>query len=367
MRVWSASTPRASLFPPGRRLAPCVRASAVARSRQAEATAGGCGALVAARRMAAAAEASSGGSSSKKQTGRGHRPTPPRPLSAEAKREKEKRHWAKKSKPTPDSRLPEIDTSFWVAASGGAALDSAAQVSASVIVERLPVVAPDFPEWKATYLQQKMEKELELEAAQERLADQYVAEQVELRQPARKKKNKAKGKGAGAGAAEPASQQQQEDDDEAFQESTTKSFPKITLEDHADNRKSLYRKLDSRLYLIVKKDREAHSWQFPLVSHAEVDGDHLRATAERGVRQQLGEDIDTYFVGNGPLTWFAYDTEQSEAASSPKKVFFYKAQYLFGNVQLGDGLVDHAWVTRAELGEYLSPEYHSHLDQALLK
>jgi len=39
--------------------------------------------------------------------------------------------------------------------------------------------------------------------------------------------------------------------------------PRITEADTANDRKSLYRKLDKKLFLIVKRQRDQHAWQFP--------------------------------------------------------------------------------------------------------
>lgn len=37
----------------------------------------------------------------------------------------------------------------------------------------------------------------------------------------------------------------------------------VSFTDHANDRKSLERKLDQSLYLIVKRNREDNAWQFP--------------------------------------------------------------------------------------------------------
>jgi large subunit ribosomal protein L46 len=301
---------------------------------------------------------------SKKETGTGHRPTKPRRLSHEARQELQKKKWSRQGlKPTPDKNLPKIERPFAAALEGVPA--DRVRVTAAVVVERLPIVAPDFPDWKADWLQQKMETEQELKAAQTKLADEYVQQQEELHQKKRKKAKSKKGAKKESAdddsAAEDASATE-----ETFQEQQEKSFPKITLEDEADNRKSLYRKLDQRLYLIVKKDRTSNAWQFPQATHADEDGDALRNTAERCARESLGDDLEKYFLGHGPMTWYAYKLADGDAADAAQ-VFYFKSQFLAGQIALGAGLVDYLWVTRDELKEYIQPEeFLTHLDQALL-
>lgn len=53
--------------------------------------------------------------------------------------------------------------------------------------------------------------------------------------------------------------------------------PRITEADKANDRKSLYRKLDKKLFLIVKRKRDQHTWQFP-------QGDWVKGEMIREVR-----------------------------------------------------------------------------------
>jgi hypothetical protein len=55
-----------------------------------------------------------------------------------------------------------------------------------------------------------------------------------------------------------------------------KQYPLITPADKLNDRKALHRKLTNRLYLIVRKNRNNHSWQFPQGGWEEKDGMHLR-------------------------------------------------------------------------------------------
>ena len=39
-------------------------------------------------------------------------------------------------------------------------------------------------------------------------------------------------------------------------------------------------------------------------------------------------------------------------------MFIYKAQYVSGDLAFSEEFCDHAWVSREELKEYISPEYN---------
>jgi hypothetical protein len=55
-----------------------------------------------------------------------------------------------------------------------------------------------------------------------------------------------------------------------------KVYPLLTEADYNNDRKSLYRKLTNRLYLIVKKPRAENAWGFPQGGYETADGEDLR-------------------------------------------------------------------------------------------
>lgn len=105
-------------------------------------------------------------------------------------------------------------------------------------------------------------------------------------------------------------------DDQGNEITEREPLPKITKDDEADNRKSLYRKLAEPLYLIVKKPKEMEMpWQFPTAYH---QGDQtIRQTAEKGLKASCGEDLMTYFLGNAPVAHLNLKTEKGDTQVGP--------------------------------------------------
>ncbi len=66
--------------------------------------------------------------------------------------------------------------------------------------------------------------------------------------------------------------------------------PRITEADKANDRKSLYRKLDKKLFLIVKRKRDQHTWQFPQGDW--VKGEMIREVCTRHV----GDKFSSFLI-----------------------------------------------------------------------
>jgi len=143
---------------------------------------------------------------------------------------------------------------------------------------------------------------------------------------------------------------------------------RITADDKANNRKSLNRKLDERVYLIVKKTRSEHAWQFPQGLNEKEET--LRKTAEREFKEECGSTLKVYFISNAPIgfVWYTYSPEiQQKTDSCGAKVFFYGAQYLSGQVTLDNKeLIDYLWVSRDELKEYFSKDYYDYISNIIV-
>jgi len=149
------------------------------------------------------------------------------------------------------------------------------------------------------------------------------------------------------------------------------NLPLITQFDEKDDRKSLYRKLTNRLYLIVKKPRQKYSWQFPQTFYEEAkDKQHLRLTAKRQLESDCGPKLSTFFIGHSPIHYIQYDLPPKERSKynnvSSTKVFYYKSLYLNGHVKLNkESLVDYNWVTKSEMKEYFEPDYYESIQGML--
>ncbi|RUS32360.1 39S mitochondrial ribosomal protein L46-domain-containing protein [Jimgerdemannia flammicorona] len=152
-------------------------------------------------------------------------------------------------------------------------------------------------------------------------------------------------------------------DEERVQQQETKIeyADRITEADRVGDMKSLDRALQRSLYLVVKKPREQHAWQFP--QGGVGTGELLHQAARRELLEECGPDMDVWFVGRTPIGHYKYIFPDDYVAKDPKakgaRVFFMKAHIFAGQVRPdNDEVVDYAWVTKQELKEYVSPDYY---------
>lgn len=137
------------------------------------------------------------------------------------------------------------------------------------------------------------------------------------------------------------------------------------LTDEKNDRRSLERRLQESLFLIVKRNRGDFSWQFP---QGQLMGkESLRAGSERVFERAVGK-TRRWFVGNAPVGHYQYQypaAVQEKRKNFGAQLFFYRAQYLAGNIKLNTKLYkDYAWIARDEVHEYFdkdTADYLSHL------
>ena len=156
------------------------------------------------------------------------------------------------------------------------------------------------------------------------------------------------------------------DDMDDAQSVTLRTLPA----DESGDRRTSARALTERLYLLVKA-RDALEpkrlvWQFPTVRYAmhrkkatEAEKTRplsMRQTVESGLRTYFGKEVDSYPVGFSPIGHLCFELpphQQDEHDSYGKTLFFYRAQYLGGDIVLNrKRIADFAWVTREEVGDY---------------
>ncbi|KAM0903073.1 hypothetical protein ACQ4PT_018879 [Festuca glaucescens] len=143
--------------------------------------------------------------------------------------------------------------------------------------------------------------------------------------------------------------------------------PRITEADKANDRKSLQRALDNKLYLLLYgKTFGAPDgkpvWHFP--EKVYENEDTLRLCAESALKSVLGGLDNTYFVGNAPMAHMVAEETEDPSVSSFKR-FFFKSQVI-GTTKLDIGKCeDHVWVTKDELLEYF-PEHKALFDKTII-
>ncbi|KAG0457660.1 hypothetical protein HPP92_022558 [Vanilla planifolia] len=135
--------------------------------------------------------------------------------------------------------------------------------------------------------------------------------------------------------------------------------PRITQADKTNDRKSLKRALDRRLYLLLYGNAYGNhsnkpAWHFPekLYENEET----MRLCAELALKSVLGGLEHTYFVGNAPFAHMVIKSAESTPDCSSYKKFFFKSQVI-GSTKLNiRKCQDHVWVTKDELMEYFSEQ-----------
>jgi len=188
--------------------------------------------------------------------------------------------------------------------------------------------------------------------------------------------------------------------------------PRETEADRTNDRRSLRRKLDQWLFLIVQRKLGPTGrslWQFPqrfieeerlmqssndpmplragtdaAAASAEALGTSggaetrcsktffFRGEAEKALQSLIEtggtddddeNDFEAHFIGNAPCAHLkhVYSPALQEAQGiSGIKIFFYRAQLISGCITgvRAPAAVDYAWVTAEELPEYLPPDYY---------
>mmetsp|Transcript_6214 Transcript_6214/g.22879 ORF Transcript_6214/g.22879 Transcript_6214/m.22879 type:complete len:325 (+) Transcript_6214:130-1104(+) len=242
-------------------------------------------------------------------------------------------------------------------------------VTACALLERLPVILPEPPKWEVDYLLWHQERE-KLKAKD---TSEYLEQILSENRPTTRS----------------------EDDEELSRaERLYEAASRETEADVANDHKSLNRKLDQRLFLLVKE--KGKDWGFLSASHEASEP--LRRTAERAVGIANAAEKYVYFVGNVPCAhWPSEETlraahynkvrdhekqqlmprylrlqKQREAAGMPgaqdaiekghvKGQFFFRAQLIAASWDVDPSKYeDYAWVTAAEFSDYLSDSRLSH-------
>ena len=95
----------------------------------------------------------------------------------------------------------------------------------------------------------------------------------------------------------------------------------------------------------------------------------MRECAERAVLKELGSGVELYFPSNAPcgFQYYAYPEDVQEKENCyGAKVFYYAANYVEGTLQLKDGLVDHAWATPTEVGDFMDAKSYPYVQKILI-
>jgi ADP-ribose pyrophosphatase YjhB (NUDIX family) len=187
------------------------------------------------------------------------------------------------------------------------------KIEVAVVLERLPVVMADIPEWEKDFD--------ELQAYLRQFGKLYPKELVPERTV-------------------PTIMT-----DEELLAQLPPSFrpaPRETEADQSGKVNTMDRKLKDRVFLLLEE--ESDKWAFP--KSPVVDGESLLDAAKRTVNEQVGKDLDLYYPSNGPCA--IQVVAQDEGDYFGRKIFYVRVQHDEGDVS---NTIKHGWLDRQEIVE----------------
>ncbi|KAI0670644.1 39S mitochondrial ribosomal protein L46-domain-containing protein [Trametes maxima] len=136
--------------------------------------------------------------------------------------------------------------------------------------------------------------------------------------------------------------------------------PRIHESDRTGDVKSLDRKGERNLYLLVRgKDHAGkQEWRFPQGGLEE--GELLHQAALRDLQAECGVNMDTWIVGKKPIAVYQPSLPEStkKALGGEAYTFFLKAHILAGQVRPdGKNVTDFAWLTKEEIEPRVEKDY----------
>ena len=143
---------------------------------------------------------------------------------------------------------------------------------------------------------------------------------------------------------------------------------RLTEADKKNDTKSLNRKLEDTLILFVEQ-QIGQGKHLLLPQSKRLDGETLRQTAERVVREKCGDDsINTVFYGNAPCGFYKYKYPISERKEGivGAKVFFFRATYKSGHLHSDKVKAKYEWLDKLEMQSKLKGQYADSVSQFLL-
>ncbi|XP_044757137.1 39S ribosomal protein L46, mitochondrial [Coccinella septempunctata] len=230
-------------------------------------------------------------------------------------------------------------------------------IVAAVCLERKPVIAPEPNEIEKEY--------------QEYLADlefrNSLRNDIELRNEAEMKQEEALKAGGGDIDSEITLKQTVQDFiDASLEEASKFKFAsRTTVDDTKNNVKSLNRKLDKHLVLLV--DQQIGGRNFTILPQGKwKEGETLRQTAERILKESVGDKVKTQIYSNAPAGFYKYryPKEIRDTGIEGAKIFIYFARHLKGQIENKN--LNHKWLDRNELSKTLPAGYSKSVREMLI-
>ncbi|KAJ7370819.1 39S ribosomal protein L46, mitochondrial [Desmophyllum pertusum] len=183
-----------------------------------------------------------------------------------------------------------------------------ARIFSAVCVQRLPVITTEKSELEKRYEELQHQLEFEQSALSE--------DEVQLHKILERKR-KLKDDDDDESNVIAISESQRKEFEEEQDEEWRKYEPgnRETEADKLDNMQSLHRKLQETLILLVRRGKDAATWELP---HAEVTdtSDTLQQVASRSLSETCGADLKVLFLSNAPIAVMKKYKDTSNKGSS---------------------------------------------------
>lgn len=159
-----------------------------------------------------------------------------------------------------------------------------------------------------------------------------------------------------------------QDLEDAYNDEFNKFKPslRITEADKNNDTKALNRKLEETLILLTEHKLGGKSL-YILPQGIHITGESMRQTAERVLKEAVGDDLPVSFHGNAPVGFHKYKyptTERKESVGA--KIFFFRCILKHQNVNIAKRKVKWQWLDHSELQKTLSEPYYQSVSQFLL-
>ncbi|QDZ24565.1 hypothetical protein HOP50_13g71030 [Chloropicon primus] len=213
-----------------------------------------------------------------------------------------------------------------------------------ILFTRMPLCLPPKPKWESEYLE--WQEEWHKRSGRHRQWPEWL-EQGDL--GGSEQRQGSGGEGGGQGVEQGGGEGKQ-------------AAPLEQEADRVNDRRTVQRRIDSHLYLLLKS-KETERWFFPHVPHAARET--LRQTCERALETFVDHGkVETFFIGNGPCGMLPVEDEGNG------NVFLIPVELIKGsprlNKKVADSVSDFAWVAKDEMPEYFeSQETRDYLDKLL--
>lgn len=139
---------------------------------------------------------------------------------------------------------------------------------------------------------------------------------------------------------------------------------RLTEADRKNDVKSTDRKLEETLILLVEQKLGAQNHML-LPQGQRRDGETMRQTAERVLKESCGNDIEVMFYGNAPCGFYKWKYPIDQRGESVGvKLFFYRAAYKKGHVNEKQSKFE--WLDKGEVRGKLNKQYADSVSQFLL-